>query len=113
MDIEEEIREAFRCFDKKKDMDLSLFQVTFTLPLYSYCLLYFVELTRVLEKLGDKLSFEETQVCFYCAPTKNGGKNEQEFMLEADLDGDGNINYEEFVTMLFKVKYEQCQANNV
>ena len=34
-------------------------------------------------------------------------------MSEADLDGDGNINYEEFVTMLFKVKYEQCQANNV
>ena len=34
-------------------------------------------------------------------------------MSEADLDGDGNINYEEFVTMLFKVKYEQCQANTV
>ena len=25
---------------------------------------------------------------------------------EADLDGDGNINYEEFVTMLFKVKIQ-------
>ena len=24
-------------------------------------------------------------------------------MNEADLDGDGNVNYEEFVTMLFKV----------
>ena len=28
----------------------------------------------------------------------------QELIEEADLDGDGNINYEEFVTMLFKVK---------
>ena len=27
----------------------------------------------------------------------------QELISEADLDGDGNINYEEFVTMLFKV----------
>ena len=27
----------------------------------------------------------------------------QELIEEADLDGDGNINYEEFITMLFKV----------
>ena len=24
---------------------------------------------------------------------------------ETDIDGDGNVNYEEFVTMLFKVPY--------
>ena len=29
----------------------------------------------------------------------------QELIYEADLDGDGNINYEEFITMLFKVIY--------
>ena len=28
----------------------------------------------------------------------------QELILEADLDGDGNVNYEEFVTMMFKVR---------
>ena len=27
----------------------------------------------------------------------------QELISEADLDGDGNVNYEEFITMLFKV----------
>ena len=30
----------------------------------------------------------------------------QEFMRLADLDGDGNVNYEEFVTMLFKSNKE-------
>ena len=29
----------------------------------------------------------------------------QELMNEADIDGDGNINYEEFVTMMFKVEF--------
>ena len=29
----------------------------------------------------------------------------QELIDEADIDGDGNVNYEEFVTMLFKVSY--------
>ena len=28
--------------------------------------------------------------------------NTQEFLNEADLDGDGIVNYEEFVTMIFK-----------
>jgi Ca2+-binding EF-hand superfamily protein len=27
----------------------------------------------------------------------------QELINEADIDGDGNVNYEEFVTILFKV----------
>ena len=29
-------------------------------------------------------------------------------MNEADIDGDGNINYEEFITMMFKVSYKSC-----
>ena len=29
-------------------------------------------------------------------------------MNEADIDGDGNINYEEFITMMFKVTYRNC-----
>ena len=42
-----------------------------------------------MQTLGEKLSSAETQ----------------ELIQEADLDGDGNVNYEEFVTMLFKVQY--------
>jgi len=32
---------------------------------------------------------------------------DQEFLNEADLDGDGIVNYEEFVTMIFKKSQEQ------
>merc|ERR1719347_2390605 len=68
-DIEEEIREAFRVFDKEGHGFISV-----------------PDLTHVLQTLGEKLAPDETQ----------------ELMSEADLDGDGNINYEEFITMLFK-----------
>ena len=33
----------------------------------------------------------------------------QELIYEADIDGDGNVNYEEFVTILFKVEYRLVQ----
>lgn len=68
-DIEEEIREAFRVFDREGHGFI-------TVP----------DITHVLQTLGEKLAPDETQ----------------ELIKEADLDGDGNINYEEFVTMLFK-----------
>ena len=44
-------------------------------------------MTHILETLGDKLAPMETR----------------EMMVLADEDGDGNINYEEFISMLFKV----------
>ena len=34
----------------------------------------------------------------------------QELIYEADIDGDGNVNYEEFVTILFKVEYRLVQV---
>jgi len=68
-DIEEEIREAFRVFDRE-----------------GHGFIKVPDLTHVLQTLGEQLAPEETQ----------------ELISEADLDGDGNINYEEFVTMLFK-----------
>ena len=60
------------------------------------------DLQEVLQKLGEKLSVEE------CEVTRQHHLQShwmfQEFIDEADIDGDGNVNYEEFVTMLFKVK---------
>ena len=47
-----------------------------------------IDLTDVLLKIGEKLSQEEVE----------------ELMSEADIDGDGNIYYDEFVAMIFKVK---------
>ena len=68
-DIEEEIREAFRVFDKEGNGFIAT-----------------AELAGVLQNIGDVLSEEETD----------------ELIAEADMDGDGNINYEEFVAMLFR-----------
>jgi len=68
-DIEEEIREAFRVFDRE-----------------GHGFITASDLTSVLQTLGEKLTIEETE----------------ELIDEADIDGDGNVNYEEFVTMLFK-----------
>merc|ERR1712126_196933 len=70
-DIEEEIREAFRVFDREGHGFI-------TVP----------DLTQVLTSLGDKLSEDESR----------------ELVEEADIDGDGNVNYEEFVTMLLHKK---------
>ena len=70
-DIEEEIREAFRVFDKEGHGFI-------TVP----------DLCQVLTTLGDKLTEEESE----------------ELIAEADIDGDGNVNYEEFVTMLLHKK---------
>eukprot|EP00095_Tigriopus_kingsejongensis_P010067 maker-scaffold1953_size24025-snap-gene-0.3 protein:Tk10067 transcript:maker-scaffold1953_size24025-snap-gene-0.3-mRNA-1 annotation:"Calmodulin" len=70
-DIEEEIREAFRVFDREGHGFI-------TVP----------DLCQVLTTLGDKLTEEESE----------------ELISEADIDGDGNVNYEEFVTMLLHKK---------
>ena len=46
-----------------------------------------IDLTDVLSQLGEKLSREEVE----------------ELIHEADIDGDGNIFYDEFIAMIFKV----------
>ena len=84
------------------------------------------ELTEVLLKLGEKLSSEECQeliqasdecqtcrrysehisIIAYMSVTDDGeGKGDEGDTVhqEADIDGDGTVNYEEFVTALFKV----------
>ncbi|XP_069122988.1 calmodulin-like isoform X2 [Argopecten irradians] len=66
-DSEEDLREAFRVFDKDGNGYISA-----------------AELRHVMTNLGEKLTDEEVD----------------EMIKEADLDGDGMVNYEEFKTMV-------------
>jgi len=66
-DSEEEIKEAFKVFDKDNNGFISA-----------------AELRHVMTSLGEKLTDEEVD----------------EMIREADVDGDGRINYEEFVKMM-------------
>ena len=114
-DPENDIREAFRCFDKdalgyipvpskinrillvsrihKHWMLWSLFHLSFAfLDPNCYIFLHCTDLTHILETLGERMDPVETE----------------EMMLLADEDGDGNINYEEFISMLFKVSVWKC-----
>ncbi|XP_065854601.1 calmodulin-like protein 8 [Euphorbia lathyris] len=69
-DAEEELKEAFKVFDKDRDGFIS--------P---------TELRHVMMNLGEILSDEEVEL----------------MIREADLDGDGLVNYEEFVRMMLAV----------
>ena len=66
-DTEEEIREAFKVFDKDGNGFISA-----------------AELRHVMTTLGEKLSEDEVE----------------EMIREADVDGDGQINYDEFVKLM-------------
>merc|ERR1711924_74114 len=66
-DSEEEIKEAFKVFDKAGNGFISA-----------------AELRHVMTNLGEKLTDEEVD----------------EMIREADVDGDGQINYDEFVKIM-------------
>ena len=66
-DSADEIKEAFKVFDKDGNGFISA-----------------AELRHVMTNLGEKLSDEEVD----------------EMIREADVDGDGQINYQEFVDMM-------------
>ena len=66
-DSEEQLKEAFRVFDKDQNGFISA-----------------AELRNVLTNLGEKLTDDEID----------------EMIREADVDGDGQINYEEFVKVM-------------
>ncbi|PKI44789.1 calmodulin-like protein 8 [Punica granatum] len=70
-EAEEELKEAFKVFDKDQDGYISPH-----------------ELRRVMLNLGEKLTYEEAE----------------QMVREADLDGDGQIDYEEFVRMMISFK---------
>lgn len=73
-DSEEEIREAFRVFDKDGNGFISA-----------------AELRHVMTNLGEKLTDEEVD----------------EMIREADIDGDGQVNYEgnTFLFLFISIKY--------
>lgn len=70
-DREEELREAFRVFDRDGDGYISS-----------------AELSHVMINLGEKLTEDDVE----------------DMIKEADVDGDGRVNYEEFVTILTSSK---------
>lgn len=78
-DSEEELKEAFRVFDKDQNGFISA-----------------AELRHVMTNLGEKLTDEEVD----------------EMIREADVDGDGQINYEEFVKVMM-AKWEFLRGFNV
>ncbi|RLM98436.1 uncharacterized protein C2845_PM06G33360 [Panicum miliaceum] len=66
-DPDEELREAFKVFDKDQNGYISA-----------------AELRHVMINLGEKLTDEEVE----------------QMIREADVDGDGQVNYDEFVRMM-------------
>ncbi|KAK1271016.1 Calmodulin-like protein 5 [Acorus gramineus] len=68
-DTEEELKEAFKVFDRDQNGYISA-----------------AELSNVMINLGEKLTDEEVD----------------QMIREADMDGDGQVNYEEFVRMKWR-----------
>ena len=80
-DSEEEIREAFRVFDKDGNGFISA-----------------AELRHVMTNLGEKLTDEEVD----------------EMIREADIDGDGQVNYEgNFSGFLVQSAVSECEFRKV
>ena len=93
-DSEEELREAFKVFDKDGNGFISAAEVS---AAFEYCdssqivfsgtqsiTAVLLQLRHVMTNLGEKLTDEEVD----------------EMIREADVDGDGQVNYEEFVKMM-------------
>ena len=92
-DTEEELIEAFKVFDR--DGNGTYFEfcervfkafkvILFISPTPKQGFISAAELRHIMTNLGEKLTDEEVD----------------EMIREADIDGDGQINYEEFVKMM-------------
>jgi len=94
-DSEEEIKEAFKVFDKDGNGFISaaeLRHVMTNLGRYSPVSFCRPLLTKITRFIGEKLT--DTEV--------------DEMIREADVDGDGQINYEEFVKVLTHCTFTRC-----
>ena len=86
-DSEEEIKEAFKVFDKDGNGYISAAELRHVMTnLGRFCFLLFCGtlLTGITRSIGEKLTDNEVD----------------EMIREADVDGDGQINYEEFVKVI-------------
>ena len=81
-EAEEEIREAFKVFDGVKKS--KVWDIFLTVSQDGNGFISRVELRHVMMNLGEKISEEECDA----------------MVDEADIDGDGSINYEEFYSMM-------------
>lgn len=65
----------------------------------------FQNLKRVAKELGETITDEELQVCVFLIAFKSNPYTEclfQDMIHEADLDGDGQVNEEEFYRIMKK-----------
>ncbi|URE21501.1 hypothetical protein MUK42_10586 [Musa troglodytarum] len=92
--VEEELKEAFKVFDKDQNGYISASEVASQDASVSpsarppdLFLFLLAQLRNVMMNLGEKLTDEEVD----------------QMIREADLDGDGQVNYEEFVRMMMAV----------
>lgn len=81
-DTEEELIEAFKVFDRDGNGTNNKWIIMKKIDVAG--LISAAELRHVMTNLGEKLTDEEVD----------------EMIREADIDGDGHINYEEFVRMM-------------
>ena len=94
-DSEEEIKEAFKVFDKDGNGFISAAELIHVMTnLGRHSLFFFCGplLTRIAQSIGEKLT--DTEV--------------DEMIREADVDGDGQINYEEFVKVNHLCQSTRC-----
>ena len=88
VESEAEIKEAFKVFDKDGDGLISA-----------------AELRHVMTNLGEKLTDEEVdEMIRGNAALTRRGFSMLTGAIEADIDGDGQVNYEEFVGMMMRSK---------
>ncbi|URE03052.1 hypothetical protein MUK42_20998 [Musa troglodytarum] len=86
-DTEEELREAFKVFDKDQNGFISAGEVSVGYSQTDAWFLNSMKLRNVMMNLGEKMTDEEVL----------------QMIKEADTDGDGQVNFEEFSRMMTAV----------
>ena len=88
-DLEEDIREAFRVFDNKNTGYLTkiLKLESRNCRIFIFRTISTQELRHIMSNLGEKMKDHEID----------------EMILHADIDGDGKVNYNEWVTMMTSI----------